>query len=258
MNKDAYYFPHFSNARNDRKIKRLRKELGLEGYGIYFMILEILRDQEGFKYPIDDIDLLSDEFGTSEQKVRIVICNYTLFEIDTNNFFFSTKFNEFMQPYLNMKKQRRLAGKKSAEVRRKNKEISTTVERPLNGSSNNRITVAEQSKVNESKVNESKVKKINNKRDRELLDFMEMDKPRRVFDQIMFECPNFAKIEKPFLYEHFCQKCLVAKDQVGQQEAINEVSLIIRQIENYILRSQKEYKIALSVFNTFTQKRWKK
>ena len=56
MEKDAYYFPHFSNARHDRKIKRLRKELGAEGYGIYFMILEILREQTGFKYPLEDIN----------------------------------------------------------------------------------------------------------------------------------------------------------------------------------------------------------
>ena len=32
MNKDAFYFPHFSNARNDRKLRRVRKELGIEGY----------------------------------------------------------------------------------------------------------------------------------------------------------------------------------------------------------------------------------
>ena len=106
--------------------------------------------------------------------------------------------------------------------------------------------------------NVKKEKNINNAREKELDDFMKMEKPKRVFDQIMFECPRFAKIEKPFLYEHFCQKCLVAKDHVGQQEAINEVSLIIRQIENYILKSGKEYKIGLSVFNTFTQKRWNK
>ena len=61
MTKDAFYFPHFSNARNDRKLRRLRKELGIEGYGIYFMVLEVLRDQEGFKYPLEDLDLLSEE-----------------------------------------------------------------------------------------------------------------------------------------------------------------------------------------------------
>jgi len=31
MNKDAYYFPHFANARHDRKLRRVRKELGIEG-----------------------------------------------------------------------------------------------------------------------------------------------------------------------------------------------------------------------------------
>lgn len=152
MKKDAYYFPHFSNARNDRKLRRLRKELGVEGYGIYFMILEILRDQDGFKYPLDDIDLLADDFGTSEQKVRAVITVYKLFEVDNNEMFFSAKFNEFMQPYLNMKEQRRLAGIASGKARK----LKALNEHPFNDSS----TTDEQSKVNESKVNKSKYKEF--------------------------------------------------------------------------------------------------
>lgn len=99
MKKDAYWFPHYCNARNDRKIKRLRKELGLEGYGIFFMLLETLRDQSDLKYPMDDLDLLSEEFGTSEQKLRIVICSYGLFEIDKEEKFFSPKLLVYLQPY---------------------------------------------------------------------------------------------------------------------------------------------------------------
>jgi len=117
MEKDAYYFPHFCNARHDRKIQRIRKELGLEGYGIFFMLLETLRDQLDFKYPIDDIDLLADEFGTSEQKLRCVITNYQLFQIEDDGFFFSPKQIFYLTPYINMKEQRSLAGKKSGEVR---------------------------------------------------------------------------------------------------------------------------------------------
>jgi len=147
MNKDAYYFPHFSNARKDRKIMRVRKELGIEGYGIFFMILEVLRDEDNYRYPVEDIDLLADEFKTSEQKVRTVVCNYNLFEVDEQEKFFSPKFDEFMQPYLKMKAQRRQAGLKSAE-KRKQKQL------PFN----DRSTTVQQSKVNESKVNESKVK----------------------------------------------------------------------------------------------------
>jgi len=86
------YFPHFSSARIDRKIKRLRKDLGIEGYGIYFMLLEILREQHDYKFPLSDIDLLSDEIGTSEAKILAVINSYELFQIDESNRFFVTKF----------------------------------------------------------------------------------------------------------------------------------------------------------------------
>lgn len=140
MNKDAYYFPHFSNARTDRKLLRVRKELGIEGYGIYFMILEVLRDTPEYKYPLEDIDLLANEFGTSEQKVRTVICNYKLFEVDKTDCFFSTKFNEYLEPYLKMKEQRRQAG------------LASAAKRMLN----DRSTTVQQSKVKESKEDESK------------------------------------------------------------------------------------------------------
>ena len=102
MKKDAYYFPHFCNAKNDRKILRVRKELGIEGYGIFFMLLEILRDQTDFKYPIDDVDLLADDFGTSEQKVRTVICNYNLFKVDKKEKFFSPKLILYLHPFFNL------------------------------------------------------------------------------------------------------------------------------------------------------------
>jgi hypothetical protein len=145
MQKDAYYFPHFCNARHDRKIKRLRKELGLEGYGIYFMLLETLREQQDLMYPIDDIDLLAEEFGTSEQKIRVVICNYELFQLDLEQKFFSPKMLIYLEPYFKMKEQRREAGLKSAAKRLSN-DRSTTVQRPFN-------------KVKESKEEESKEEK---------------------------------------------------------------------------------------------------
>jgi hypothetical protein len=151
MNKDAFYFPHFSNARNDRKILRLRRELGIEGYGIYFMILEILRDSTDYKYPIEDIDLLADEFKVSEPKVRTVICNYQLFEVDKDQMFFSAKFNEYLAPYIRMKEQRRLAGIASASKRL----TLTTVQQPLN----DRSTTVQQSKGKE--IKKSKVNKGN-------------------------------------------------------------------------------------------------
>jgi hypothetical protein len=142
MQKEAFYFPHFSNARHDRKIRRLRKELGIEGYGIYFMLLETLRDQHDFMYPLADCDLLAEEFGTSDAKIKTVICNYELFDFEEDGKFFSPKMLVYLEPYFKMREQRIQAGKASA------------VKRMLN----DRSTTVQQSKVKESKVKESKVK----------------------------------------------------------------------------------------------------
>ena len=109
MNKDAYYFPHFSNARHDRKLRRVRKELGIEGYAIYFMILEVLREQEDFAYPLKDVDLLADDFGTSEAKVEAIVTAYNLFVVDDDKFFYSPKFIEYLTPYLEKSNRARKA-----------------------------------------------------------------------------------------------------------------------------------------------------
>jgi hypothetical protein len=47
--KDAYYFPHDSNARNDPKICHMRSVYGSQGYGWYWILIEMLRDEEAYK-----------------------------------------------------------------------------------------------------------------------------------------------------------------------------------------------------------------
>jgi uncharacterized protein YdaU (DUF1376 family) len=112
MNKDAFYFPHFTNARRDRKVRRLIKHLGVEGYGIFFMLLEVLREQTDLKFPLSDIDLLADEFGTSEEKVKAVITGYDLFQIDEEEQFFSPRLILYLQPYFERSERARLAAQK--------------------------------------------------------------------------------------------------------------------------------------------------
>lgn len=174
MNKDAFYFPHFSNARNDRKLRRVRKELGIEGYGIYYMVLETLRDQDGFKYPLEDIDLLAEEFNTSEQKLRAVVCNYTLFDIDDEQNFFSARFNEYLKPYLDNKERNRISGIKGNLIRHKyiTKEEANTftdeqiiaINEDVKGGNRlavgGRVATEQGSDRKESKVKKSKEKKI--------------------------------------------------------------------------------------------------
>jgi len=53
MPKDAYYFPHDSNASQDPKILQMCSVYKAEGYGWYWMLIEKMREQEDYKLPIN-------------------------------------------------------------------------------------------------------------------------------------------------------------------------------------------------------------
>lgn len=107
--KDAYYFPHFINARNDSKILKLRRVLGPEGYAIYMWLLEVLREQSGMKYPLSAISELEFDFRTSKEKISTVIHDYDLFTVDDQAYFFSPKLIQYMQPYIEKSERARQA-----------------------------------------------------------------------------------------------------------------------------------------------------
>lgn len=160
MAKDAYYFSHDSNAKNDPKCMLLIEELQLEGYGIYWVLIETLREQENFKYPLKMIPVLARKFLTTKEKMLTVINNYELFIIENGEFFYSESLNRRMGLMNDKREQARLAGKKSGEARRlkalqykgKINTTSTDDERPFNECS----TDAEQLK--ESKLKKNKLK----------------------------------------------------------------------------------------------------
>ncbi|GKU79812.1 DUF4373 domain-containing protein [Paenibacillus sp. L3-i20] len=49
MAKEAYYFSHDSNARHDPKITAMRGVYGSEGYGWYWILVEMMRDADEYK-----------------------------------------------------------------------------------------------------------------------------------------------------------------------------------------------------------------
>lgn len=168
MKKDAYYFPHFIGARNDRKIKRVRRDLGAEGYALYFMALEVLREEEALAYPIDDLDILAEDFGTSEAKLKSLVLNYNLFDIKQTNdghMFFSPKQIEYLQPYLEKREHNRLKGIKSGIARRQKAEqliLDLSVVRSTKPQFNYSSTTVEQ--INK-EINKEIKKELSIKRD---------------------------------------------------------------------------------------------
>jgi hypothetical protein len=153
--KDCYYFSHDSNAKDDPKCVMLIEQLGPEGYGIFWILIEMLRDQPSYKYPVALIPALSRRYNTTAEKMKTVVNSYGLFEVDEENFF-SLSLMSRMGKMNEIKQKRSNAGKMSARKRILLNEVSTSVEQVLNKSS----TSVEQ--VKEKKVKEIKVKEKKN------------------------------------------------------------------------------------------------
>ncbi len=118
MAKEAYFFSHDSNARNDIKVVKLRREYGMEGYGIYFALIEVLREQSDYKMDMESISVLAYDFKVEEEKVRAVIEQFDLFEI-VDNYFFSDRLLRSMEAYNELKNKRVQAGIKGAKAKLK-------------------------------------------------------------------------------------------------------------------------------------------
>lgn len=110
MPKDTFYFSHDYNARNDEKIKRLIRKHGMQGYGVFWSIVEDLynnanalrTDYEGIAY-----DLRSDS-----DLVASVVNDFDLFIFD-GDFFGSNS----VQERLDQRNDKSAKARKSASYR---------------------------------------------------------------------------------------------------------------------------------------------
>ena len=109
--KDAYYFSHDANAKDDPKCVVLIDELGMEGYGIYWMLVETLRSEADFKCPLRMLNGLARRYNTSVEKVKSVVTRYDLFDQD-DEWFWSESLMRRMEVYQERKQKLREAGRK--------------------------------------------------------------------------------------------------------------------------------------------------
>lgn len=147
MPKDAYYFPHDSNAKDDPKCVLLIEQLGMEGYGIYWMLIETLREQPDYIYPVANIPALGRRYNTTAEKVKTVVYNYGLFTVKDDKIFFSDSLNRRMQVLEEKRAKRSEAGRLGNAARWKTSQTDR-----------NAITMRSQfiaSKVKKSKEKES-------------------------------------------------------------------------------------------------------
>jgi hypothetical protein len=85
MKNKSYYFSHDGNAHNDVKLQFLIDELGMEGYGIFWYLIESLFEAGGY-LPIKIIPILARQMNTTQPKVEVIINNYGLFDFMEESF----------------------------------------------------------------------------------------------------------------------------------------------------------------------------
>ncbi len=81
------YFSHDSNSRNDEKIIALRIKHGWEGYGLYWAIIEKLRESSDYQLSVN-YNLLAFDLRTDNEKIKSIVTGFGLFTIE-DDFFYS-------------------------------------------------------------------------------------------------------------------------------------------------------------------------
>jgi len=79
MQKNSFYIPHDFNARNDLKIIKLRAKFGLEGYAIFWILLEHMAERSTVDLPLieEDMEALAFTMNVEHSKLLSIV-NYCI------------------------------------------------------------------------------------------------------------------------------------------------------------------------------------
>ncbi len=145
------YFSHAQNARNTPEILKIRMKYGAEGYGIYFMILERLREDKNYM-SVTDYNVIAFDLRVDASKVKAIVEDFGLFVFtEDGKYFYSKTLNENMDIKDEIKRKKSEAGKKGAAKRWGNKNVTDAIAKDS-------TAIAQPSKNIARKEKESKVK----------------------------------------------------------------------------------------------------
>ena len=158
------YFSHDSNARDDEKILAMRIDLGWEAYGLYWALIEMLRDASDYMLKAN-FKVLAFSLHTTPDLLQQIICNYGLFSFteDGDSFFSHSLTKRMEEKEIVSKKRRASAGNrwgKTADVDANAEQVeckcNANAMQMHSKSDANAEQMHPQIKVNKSKVKESK------------------------------------------------------------------------------------------------------
>ena len=122
--KDTYWFKHDSNARNDLKLVKLRRLSGLEGIGLFWCVIEMLRESENYKLPYKEKEDICFDLRSSEKAFDDMFEAGLLHKKD--DMFFSNALNNRMEKLDIQREKSREGGIKSGISRREKPKLGST------------------------------------------------------------------------------------------------------------------------------------
>lgn len=126
--KSTNYFSHDSNARNDEKLVRLRMKQGAAGYGVYFMILERLREEADYM-SAKDYNMIAFDLRVDAAIVKSVVEDFGLFVFtDDGKYFYSDSFKRRMDIKDTLSRKRSEGGKVAMKKRWNKKKATPKAE----------------------------------------------------------------------------------------------------------------------------------
>lgn len=144
MAKDAYYFSHDANAHQDPKITKMLLSLKAEGYGIYWVIVEMLRSEETLMLSHNDYDAIAYQSHSNPITVARVVKEFDLFCVKDNGTFYSNSLIKRVEQYRDKSKKYTENANKRWEKERRN---AMAMQSHSNGNA------LKERKVKESKLN---------------------------------------------------------------------------------------------------------
>lgn len=153
--KESYYFTHDSNARNDEKLLAVRMKFKWEGYGLFWAIVEKMRDASDYILS-KDYNLIAYDLRSDSSTIKAIVEDFGLFDFtDCGKGFYSKRLKNNME-FKEAKSQiaRDKANKRWSKKETECNSNTTAMQQQCNS---NAI------KEKESKVKESKVKDIKTK-----------------------------------------------------------------------------------------------
>lgn len=86
MSKDTFYFPHDYNARSDPKLRNVLMKHKANGIGIYWCIIEMLYEQNGY-IKLSDIEVIAFELHEECDRIKSILQDFDLFRFKEDKFY---------------------------------------------------------------------------------------------------------------------------------------------------------------------------